>query len=140
MTTVFIDTDIILDFLADRKPFTEEAAFLFTLIDQKKIKGCISSLCFSNLYFILRKVGIHAKVIKTLLELAELVEILKVDEITIKSALSSGFKDFEDAIQYYAAMESGKVDVLITRNVKDYKSASIPVMSPDSFLKTINLK
>jgi predicted nucleic acid-binding protein len=140
MTTVFIDTDVFLDFLADRKPFAEEAAFLFTLIDQKKIKGCISSLCFNNLDFILRKVGIHAKVIKTLLELAELVEILKVDEITIKSALSSGFRDFEDAVQYYAAMESGKVDVLITRNVKDYKSASIPVMSPDTFLKTIHLK
>ena len=63
MTDLFIDTDFIIDFLIDRKPYSREAAIIFTLIEQKKIKGYVSSLTFSNLYYVLRKVESHNKVI-----------------------------------------------------------------------------
>ena len=136
MENVFIDTDVIVDFLTDRKPFSLESAKLFSLIDQKKIKGCVSSLSFSNLYYVLRKLGSHKKVINSLQELSELVDILKVDSEIIKSALTSDFKDFEDSIQYFAAQEQKKVDCIITRNIKDYKDSSLPVMTPETFLVT----
>ena len=136
MENVFIDTDVIVDFLTDRKPFSLESAKIFSLIDQKKIKGCVSSLSFSNLYYVLRKFGTHKKVISSLQELSEMVDILKVDSDIVKSALTSDFKDFEDSIQYFAAQEHKKVDCIITRNIKDYKDSSLPVMTPETFLVT----
>ena len=136
MENVFIDTDVIVDFLTDRKPFSLESAKIFSLIDQKKIKGCVSSLSFSNLYYVLRKFGTHKKVISSLQDLFELVDILKVDSDIVKSALTSDFKDFEDSIQYFAAQEHKNVDCIITRNIKDYKDSSLPVMTPETFLVT----
>jgi predicted nucleic acid-binding protein len=136
MENVFIDTDVIVDFLTDRKPFSLESAKIFSLIDQKKIKGCVSSLSFSNIYYVLRKFGTHKKVISSLQELSEMVDILKVDGDIVKSALTSDFKDFEDSIQYFAAQEHKKVDCIITRNIKDYKDSSLPVMTPETFLVT----
>jgi len=136
MENVFIDTDVIVDFLTDRKPFSLESAKLFSLIDQKKVKGCVSSLSFSNLYYVLRKFGTHKKVISSLHELSELVDILKVDSDTVKSALVSDFRDFEDSIQYFAAQDNKKVDCIITRNIRDYKDSSLPVMTPETFLVT----
>jgi len=136
MGNVFIDTDVIIDFLTDRKPFSLESAKIFSLIDQKKIKGCVSSLSFSNLYYVLRKFGTHKKVISSLQELSDMVDILKVDSDIVKSALNSDFKDFEDSIQYFSAQEHKKVDCIITRNIKDYKDSSLPVMTPETFLVT----
>jgi predicted nucleic acid-binding protein len=136
MTDLFIDTDVIIDFLIDRKPFSREAAIIFTLIEQKKLKGFSSSLTFSNLYYVLRKIESHNKVISKLDSLSKMVGILKVEEQTIKNALASGFPDFEDSIQYFSAVDSKKIDVIITRNIKDFKKSEIPVMTPGDFLKT----
>ena len=136
MENVFIDTDVIVDFLTDRKPFSIDSAKIFSLIDQKKVKGCVSSLSFSNLYYVLRKFGTHKKVVNNLQELAELVDILRVDSGTIKSALAADFKDFEDSIQYFTAQDYKKIDCIITRNIKDYKDSSLPVMTPETFLVT----
>jgi predicted nucleic acid-binding protein len=135
MTDLFIDTDVIIDFLIDRKPFSREAAIIFTLVEQKKLKGYASSLTFSNLYYVLRKFESHNKVISKLDSLSKLVNILKVDDQTIKSALASSFPDFEDCIQHFCASESKKTDVIITRNIKDYKNSDLPVMTPGDFLK-----
>ena len=138
MTDLFIDTDVIIDFLIDRKPHSREAAIIFTLIEQKKIKGFVSSLTFSNLYYVLRKVESHNKVITKLDSISRLLTILKVDQQTIKVAIASGFQDFEDSIQYNCALYYKKIDVLITRNTKDYKNSEIPVMTPSDYLKTVS--
>ena len=138
MRDLFIDTDVIIDFLIDRKPFSREAAIIFTLIEQRKLKGHISSLTFSNLYYVLRKFESHNKVISKLDSLSKLGIILKVDDQTIKYAIASGFPDFEDSMQYFCALESGKIDVIITRNIKEYRNSELPVMSPGDFLKTMH--
>jgi predicted nucleic acid-binding protein len=136
MTDLFIDTDVIIDFLIDRKPHSREAAIIFTLIEQKKIKGYASSLTFSNLYYVLRKIESHNKVKSKLESLSHIVGILKVEERTIKESLSSELPDFEDSIQYFSALHSKKIDLIITRNTKDYKKSAIPVMTPGDYLKT----
>jgi len=136
MNDLFIDTDVIIDFLIDRKPFSREAAIIFTLIEQKKLKGYASSLTFSNLYYVLRKFESHAKVISKLDSLSKLLVVLKVDDQIIRNAISSGFLDFEDSIQYYCATDYKKIEVIITRNTKDYKNFELPVMTPGDFLKT----
>jgi predicted nucleic acid-binding protein len=138
MTDLFIDTDVIIDFLIDRKPYSREAAIIFTLIEQKKLKGYASSLTFSNLYYVLRKLESHKKVISKLDSLSKILIILKVEEQTIRNALASGFPDFEDSIQYYCAIESKKIDTIITRNTKDYKNSEIPIMTPGDYLVTVS--
>ncbi len=138
MTDIFIDTDVIIDFLIDREPHSREAAIIFTLIEQKKLKGFVSSLTFSNLYYVLRKIESHNKVIAKLDSISRLLTILKVDQQTIKYAISSGFTDFEDSIQYYCALDFKKIDVIITRNIKDYKGSEIPVMTPAEYLKMVS--
>lgn len=138
MTDIFIDTDVIIDFLIDRKPYSREAAILFTLMEQKKLRGYSSSLTFSNLYYILRKIETHNKVISKLDSLSKILSILKVDEQTIKDAINSRFLDFEDSIQYFSARDNKKISVIITRNIKDYKNSEIPVMTPGDYLKTVS--
>lgn len=138
MTDIFIDTDVIIDFLIDREPHSREAAIIFTLIEQKKLKGYVSSLTFSNLYYVLRKVESHNKVIVKLDTISRLFTILKVAQQTIKYAIASGFPDFEDSIQYNCALDYKKIDVLITRNIKDYKGSEIPVMTPADYLKMVS--
>jgi len=136
MNNLFIDTDVIIDFLIDRKPFSREAAIIFTLIDQKKLKGYASALTFSNLYYVLRKFESHNKVILKLDSLSNLIVVLKVDDQIIRSAINSGFPDFEDSIQYFCAADYKKIKAIITRNTRDYKNSELPVMTPGDFLKT----
>jgi predicted nucleic acid-binding protein len=137
MTNLFIDTDVIIDFLIDRKPYSREAAIIFTLIDQKKLKGNASSLTFSNLYYVLRKFESHKKVLTKLESITKILTILNVGEQNIKDALESGFPDFEDSIQYFCALDCKKVEVIITRNTKDYKNSILSVMTPGDFLKSV---
>jgi predicted nucleic acid-binding protein len=134
MTNLFIDTDVIMDFLIDRKPFSREAAIIFSLIDQKKLKGYASSLTFSNLYYVLRRIEPHKKVISKLNSISKLLTILNVGEQNIRDAIDSGYPDFEDSIQYYCAMDYKKIEVIITRNIKNFKNFNLPVMTPGDYL------
>ena len=136
MIHIFSDTDIILDVITGRMPFSVEASSIFTLIEEEHIRSSTSSLTFSNIYYVLRKYATHQRVVSRLKELSELVHIMNVDETIIKRALQSGFKDFEDAIQYQTALSDPDIDVIVTRNIKDYKKAELPVMSPETFIKT----
>jgi predicted nucleic acid-binding protein len=136
MDKLFIDTDIILDLLTAREPFYNYAATLFSLADKNKIELYVSSLSFSNLNYILSKqfTAIQAK--RLLLKFKTLVKVLAVDEKITALALSSDFRDFEDALQYYTAT-ANNIKMLITRNIKDYKQADIPVMTAEQFLKSL---
>jgi predicted nucleic acid-binding protein len=136
MIHIFSDTDIILDVITGRMPFSVEASSLFTLIEEEQIKSSTSSLSFSNIYYVLRKYATHQRVVSRLKELSELLHILSVDDTIIKNALQSGFKDFEDAIQYQTALTNPDIELIVTRNIKDYKRAELPVMTPGTFLKT----
>ena len=138
MTHIFVDTDIILDIITGRQPFSVEASRLFTLIEEEALAAYASSLSFSNLYYVLRKYASHQKVVARLDEVSDLLKILNVDESIVKTALRSRFKDFEDALQCYSAQGNSLIDVIITRNIKDYKPSELPVMTPGTFIKTFH--
>lgn len=135
MTQIFLDTDIIIDVLQIRHPFYDQAAELFTLLHEKKIKGWSSSLVFANLYYVLNKIKPHGELLIDLRKLRMIVDVLPVGSFEIDRALISDFSNFEHAIQYFTALEH-KVDFLITRNKKDYKKAKIAVFSPREFLSS----
>lgn len=135
MKNILIDTDVILDFYFDRKPFSNNASAIFSLIETKKIKGSVTPVIVSNVYYLLRKVGSHNKVIDKLGQLLELVDIISIDKKTILKALQSDFKDFEDGLQNYAAESESKIQAIVTRNFKDFKNSKLSVMSPEAYLK-----
>ncbi len=135
MIKVFVDSDIILDLLAQREPYFEYAAKLFTLIDQQKIKAYTSPIIFANLHYLLKKLTSNTVALKSLRKLKTLVNILPVDERIIELALNSDFNDFEDAIQYFTATSSG-INLLLTRNKVDYKKSKIAISTSEEFLKT----
>jgi predicted nucleic acid-binding protein len=140
MIHVFTDTDVLIDYLSGRQPFATDAGRIFEVIHRGKIKAFASSLSFSNLYYILRTKHPHKNVIPKLAELTEFLSIVCVDETIIKKALSSSFRDFEDAIQCHTAQSNKKIRVIITRNIKDYKNSEIPVMTPETFLRSYQFK
>jgi predicted nucleic acid-binding protein len=131
---IFLDTDVALDHLADRQPFAEYAHRLLALAETGELTVCVSSLSFSNLYYLLRKLKGHDEALALLDKLKSLVRISAVAEAEIQSALASGFKDFEDAIQHFAAKSEGDVKAIVTRNTADYSASEIPVLSPEEFL------
>ena len=113
---IFLDTDVVLDHLADRQPFAEYAHRIFALAETGGLAACVPSLLFSNLYYILRKLKGHADALALLAKLKLLVRVSTVNESEIQSALSSDFKDFQDAIQHFAAKSEGGISAIVTRN------------------------
>ena len=137
MDKVLIDTDEILDFFFDRKPFSNEASQILSLCERKKIEGFVTPVMVSNVYYILRKTDKHEKVIQHLKMLMNIIDIAIINKKIILDALHSGFKDFEDALQNFSAQEENDIRIIITRNIKDYKTSSLAVMTPELYLKTI---
>jgi predicted nucleic acid-binding protein len=112
---IFLDTDVALDHLADRQPFAEYAHRILALAETGRLTICVSALSFSNLYYILRKLKGSADALALLGKLKLLVQISTVGQSEIESALSSNFKDFEDAIQHFIAKKEGGVSAIVTR-------------------------
>lgn len=139
MKNILIDTDVILDFFLDREPFSENAAKILSLCEKREITGFVTPVIVSNVYYLLSQKGKQEKVIEKLKILLSLLEVLIIDKNSIIVALNSDFKDFEDALQNYAAEINGKIDIIITRNTKDYKKSELAIMNPEEFLKSINL-
>lgn len=135
MNRVLIDTDVILDFFFDREPFSESASKILSLCEAKEVIGYVTPVIISNVYYLLRQISKHEKVIGKLSLLVSFIEILTIDKNTIVQALNSSFRDFEDALQNYSADQGKEIDIIITRNVKDYKNSSLSIMTPDNFLK-----
>lgn len=138
MIKVLIDTDVILDLLFDRKPFSDDAAQLFSLCEKGIIQGFVTSITISNTYYLLRKIASHQKVIESLKDLVTILNICITDKQTILDALNSEFKDFEDALQNFSAIYSDNIHILLTRNSKDYKTSHLSIMHPHEFIQTLN--
>ena len=138
MQKILIDTDVILDFFFDRKPFSDNAAKILSLCESKEIKGYITSVIISNVYYLLRQTASHEKVVENLIQLISITEVLTTDKVIINKALNSKFKDFEDALQNYSAELSGEIDLIVTRNTKDFKNSALGIMTPENYLSQIS--
>ena len=135
MAKILIDTDVILDFFFDREPFSENAAKILSLCESKEITGFVTPVIISNVYYLLRQTAKHEKIIEKLKMLFSITDVLVINKDSILQALNSEFKDFEDALQNYSAELNKEIDIIITRNTKDYKNSSLGVMTPDNYLK-----
>jgi len=136
MKSLYLDTNIVLDLLANRDPFYADAARLFSMADKKEIRLSVSSLTFANTNYILLQSKKSEEAKQILRKLKLIVQVLPLDEKIVELALNdTDFKDYEGALQYFTAIENG-ADALITRNLKDFRKANIPVMTADQYLQT----
>ncbi|MBI6118325.1 type II toxin-antitoxin system VapC family toxin [Salegentibacter maritimus] len=135
MDKVLIDTDVILDFFFDREPFAEFATEILNLCEENTIKGFTTPVIICNVYYLLRKSAKHEIIIEKIKQLLNIIEIIKMDKEAVFGALNSNFKDFEDALQNFSAIENGEIKIILTRNIKDFKKSEIAVLTPEMYLK-----
>ena len=134
MTNLFIDTNIVIDLLAKREPFYEAAVKLFSLADRRKVKLYVSSLTFANTNYVLSKMNNSIRAKEILSKFKVLVFVVELNDKIIELSLNDkSFSDFEDGLQHYSALEN-ESDIIITRNLRDFKNSKIPVMTAQAYL------
>ena len=136
MQRIFLDTNIVIDLLGEKEPFYESIAKIMTLADNKKIKVFTSPITIATTYYILIKFDGSKVALEKIRKFKLLCDISIVNSEVIDKAISSDFKDFEDAIQYFSAIATN-CELIITRNEKDFKNALIPILNCESYLQTL---
>lgn len=134
MDKVLVDTDVIMDFFFDRKPFAQFAIELMNLCANKEIQGYTTPIIISNVYYLLRKTATHEIIVEKLKQLLLILEIVSVDKKIVLNALNSDFKDLEDALQNFSAVETAQIKIIITRNLRDFKKSELAVMTPETYM------
>jgi len=133
MEKVYLDCNIILDWIVDRQPFSLFATELIDLIEKKRIIGFVSPLILANCFYVIQK-EINREVANSFLQdSVKLFSFIDNTKIDVQLAIDSGYKDFEDDIHYYTAINN-KLEYIITRNKKDFKSEKIKLFTAEEFL------
>ncbi len=135
---VFLDADVILDLLLDRKPFNEEISAIFQLSIDHSIDLCVSPTTITNLHYIIGRIENKNSANSKTKNILKLVSIETIGESTIHKSIASKFNDFEDGVQYYCALEA-RHKIIITRNTKDFKESKLAVLTPKEFLSTLSM-
>lgn len=133
MKKVFIDTNILVDLIADRIPFSKYAIEIFNHAERKKIKLFTSSHSIATTHYLLKKYLDEKNLREVLFNLFDYLTVIPVDTDILKKGLRSKHKDFEDAVQIVCASSVEKIDCIVTRNIKDFRDSEIPVLTPDEF-------
>jgi predicted nucleic acid-binding protein len=134
MTKLFLDTNIIVDLIADRKPFSKYAIQIFQKAELKEIELFTSSHSIATTHYLLKKYLAEKELRDVLYNLLDYITVVAVDVDILKKGLRSNHKDFEDSIQILCASSIEKMDCIVTRNTKDFKASEIPAFNPDEIL------
>lgn len=133
---ILFDTNILLDVFLEREDLYKTSAILLDHAVKGKIEGWLSGITITTAYYLISKALSRKKAEKHIGSLFEIFQIYNVNRLILEEALKSGFKNYEDAVQYQSALNSG-LDGILTRNKKDYKKSELPVYSPNELLKTL---
>ncbi len=131
---IFLDTNVVVDYLAHRAGFYEDAALIVEMISRHLVEASVSALTLVNCAYVMRKFFDKAIVIDKIRAFMGFVNVLPIDEGVLNEALSSDGKDFEDAVQFFSAMDFNP-DVIITRDRTGFSMFSTMVMTPKSFIE-----
>lgn len=133
----FVDTNVIVDLIGERAPFNELALKIFNRAEAGKIELYTSSHAIVTVHYLIKKFIKESELRNILLELLDLLKIVGVSEDILKKSLKSNHRDFEDAIQILCAHQVKNLDAIITRNLKDFSTSEIRVLSPEEVIKFI---
>ena len=136
MKRIFFDTNIMIDVIGRREQFCTPSLQIMSLADKGKLKIYVSAISYATASFILGRQNKELDILREFAKFDKITTVTPVDARTIKSSLSSKFKDFEDAIQYFSALRKN-VECIITRNKKDFKESEIPVFEPQEFIASL---
>ncbi|MGN6615603.1 MAG: type II toxin-antitoxin system VapC family toxin [Ilyomonas sp.] len=135
---VFADANVYLDLFLQRGSNWKDVEVLFDFAAQKEIEVFTSASNVLNLMYIMKTYEFtRLEIIKHSSALLSFTTLLNPDNIIFNAALTSGFNDLEDAVQYFTAKNVTDIDYFITSNIKDFKKAdaTLPVVSPSQFMK-----
>lgn len=133
MVKIFLDTNVVLDIIGKREPFYEDAKLFLNLHAEGLAQLQIAESSLGNLYYLTFNVYKLPFSEFILSEFIQVCEVISGGKDVIPQSINSDFKDKEDALQYFTALRN-KSDFLITRDIKDFKTATeIPVMTPKQF-------
>lgn len=138
MIKALIDTNVILDIALKREPFFEYSSKIFDMIDDQFLEGYITASSITDIYYIASKQKDKLQARTFLLSLVQILEIIGVDKDIVIEALECDIPDFEDAIQVFSA-KSNSVDLIITRNVTDFASSGLKVLTPLEFIQMLEI-
>ena len=134
---VLVDTNIVLDFLLQREPFSQDAELLFQAIDSGQVVGYVTATTLTDIFYISRKHTLSIKQARQAVsETLTVMVICPVNRAVLESAFKSGLADFEDAVQIFCAVEQG-LDAILTRDAKGFLNSSIPVLSIQELLQRL---
>lgn len=133
---VLLDTNIIVDVALQREPFFDESYQVLSLVQLKLVEGYVSASTFGDLYYIIRKQKGREATLDFLRRLATICQVATVDSAAISLALTSNFKDFEDAIQYSSAIIN-HLDAIVTRNSQDFTNVALRILTPNQLIQQL---
>ena len=137
---VFLDTNIVIDFLSGRKPFAEDAIALFQLADDKEVELLVSDLTIVNTVYILQRLHYSmSEIYDSIDDIRSLITIVPIGEGVIDQCLQHRGDDFEDEVQYFSAINA-KTDYVVTRNKKDFDFGDEDVLTPKELFKKLNVE
>ena len=136
MISVFIDTNVLMDFLFRREPFYPDVEVILAMVEEKEIIAYTDALSLANCNYFLTKEISPAAAKKKLQQLRRILRICEMTESSADLSILSDarWSDFEDALHYFSAKSSG-VETIITRNKKDFQGSELPLYTPEEFLK-----
>jgi predicted nucleic acid-binding protein len=130
---LFLDTNVVLDVLADREPFAEDAAGVLSVIERGEAEGFVAAHTATTVFYLLQKELGLRRAKRALMDILKLVGVVAVDHDRLLQALAMNWKDFEDAVQAACAAKID-ADYIITRNQDDFSGAEVPTRSPAEYL------
>jgi predicted nucleic acid-binding protein len=130
---VLLDTDVVLDFLLAREPFAAAASALFMFHARGTFVGYVCGITPINVFYLTRKDKGGAEAKQVIGELLSLAQVCEVNQAVLNAALALPFADYEDAVQHVSAATAG-LDAIVTRNVADYKNATLPIFTPTELI------
>jgi predicted nucleic acid-binding protein len=133
MDKIFLDTNIILDYLLARSPFDADAKRFFVDAELGKIELYASALTFCNMSYIVRKIKSPAEFQAILSDLLLIIGVTAINGFVLQQAIAANYKDFEDAVQYQSAINTFGLTHLVTRNKTDFTETSLPIFSPSEY-------
>ena len=137
MIHLFLDTNIVIDFLTDRKPFSSLAGRLVDYSEKGEVNLYLSAISYNNIYYVVRKVSSHKETIRILSRLIEMTEVIDLTSSSIKESLNSDFNVFEDALHYFSAKLNPNISGIVTRNGVDFKHSTIAIFTPEEAIKFV---
>ena len=134
---IMLDTNVVIDVLLDREPFSENSSEVLRLCEQRTVEGFISASSMTDIFYLVKRhTGSTDRAYTAIGLLLRIVAVASVTEQDVIAAFNAKAKDFEDCLVAVCA-QSAACDCIVTRNKPDFKELSVPAVTPEEFLERI---